>query len=244
MKQYAGEDWYLQLDSHHRFAPGWDSMLIEQAVICGSAKPLLTTYAAAFAPADEAQAVEQVTTMEFDQFNMDGLPTFKGALLTEPAAQPVRARFVSAHFLFAPGDFVQEVPYDPELYFVGEEISLAVRAFTHGYDLFHPARHILWHDYTRTGRTKHWDDHTGEHGATTAWHERDKVSVAKVLRLLIDPWVGPDGLGTVRDAGEYENYAGISFRHRRVQAGWVAAQRDRRTALGDSRGLETSLLFL
>ncbi len=63
--------------------------------------------------------------------------------------RPLRARFVSAHFLFTLGAFVNDVPYDPELYFHGEEIMLAIRAFTHGYDLFHPPEHILWHEYTR-----------------------------------------------------------------------------------------------
>ena len=66
---------------------------------------------------------------------------------------------MSAHFLFAPGKFVEDVPYDPELYFHGEEISLALRAFTHGYDLFHPSQHILWHFYSRAEHAKHWSDH-------------------------------------------------------------------------------------
>ena len=44
------------------------------------------------------------------------------------------------------------VPYDPTLYFLGEEITLAVRAYTHGYDLFHPSETIVWHEYTRNGR--------------------------------------------------------------------------------------------
>ena len=49
-----------------------------------------------------------------------------------------------------------------------------------------------------------------------AWHERDAVSLAKVKRLLTEPWKGRDGSdrGTVAD---YEAYAGVSFGHRRVQ---------------------------
>ena len=41
---------------------------------------------------------------------------------------------------------------------------MTVRAFTHGYDLFYPHRVILWHEYTRNYRPKHWDDHTAEKG--------------------------------------------------------------------------------
>jgi len=40
----------------------------------------------------------------------------------------MRARFISAHFSFSIGNFVSEIPYDPDLYFIGEEITLSIRA--------------------------------------------------------------------------------------------------------------------
>ena len=144
MKLYRGEDWYLQLDSHHRFVQDWDVRLIEQAALTDSEKPVLSTYAAAFNPYAEALAIEQVTRMEFDCFTEQGAILARPGVIAPPG-RPIRARFLSAHCLFAPGSFVEDVPYDPELYFIGEEITLAVMAFTHGYDLFHPSRHILWH---------------------------------------------------------------------------------------------------
>jgi hypothetical protein len=216
MKLYRGEDWYLQLDSHHRFAADWDAKLINQAAATGSSRPVLTTYADAFTPGAETGS-GTVTSMEFDYFTADGLPMFRPVHVATPPAEPVRARFVSAHFLFAPGSFVEDVPYDPELYFHGEEITLAVRAFTHGYDLFHPGEHILWHEYTRAGRSKHWEDHTAERGVRVSWHDRDALSLAKAARLLTQPWLGRDGMGTERTPAEYEAYAGLSFRRRQVQ---------------------------
>ena len=217
MNLYDGEDWYLQLDSHHRFAQDWDAKLVEQAALTERAKPVLTTYAAAFTPGAEAHAREQVTIIGFDRFSKEGVVLTKPGVIAEPPAVPPRARFISAHFLFAPGSFVCEVPYDPELYFLGEEITLAVRAFTHGYDLFHPSRHILWHEYTRANRTRHWDDHAREAGVNVAWHDRDAVSLAKVTRLLTEPWADRDGVGSARSVAEYEKYAGVSFRQRQVQ---------------------------
>lgn len=217
MKLYDGETWYLQLDSHHRFAEAWDIKLIEQVGLSRSEKPVLTTYPAGFTPGQEAGAAEQVTVMEFDSFTNQGLPSLRPSVVTEPPARPIRARFIAAGFLFAPGSFVHEVPYDPELYFHGEEITLAVRAFTHGYDLFHPCQHILWHEYIRTGQRRHWDDHTNKGGARIAWHERDAPSQVKANRLLTEPWLGPDGVGTARSVADYEAYAGMSFRDRRVQ---------------------------
>jgi hypothetical protein len=115
------------------------------------------------------------------------------------------------------GDFVDEVRYDPEIYFLGEEIMLTVRAFTHGYDLFHPLEHIVWHEYTRPRRPKHWDDHLRIRGIEVEWHHRDAVSRSKVTRFLTAPHVGLFGCGVVRTLRDYEAYAGLSFRHRAVE---------------------------
>jgi hypothetical protein len=217
MRLYDQEEWYLQLDSHHRFGEGWDDKLTRQVELTGSEKPILTTYAAAFSPQRPADAVEQTTRIEFGSFTREGVILTAPGLVVNPSSTPARARFLSAHFLFAPGSFVADVPYDPELYFIGEEITLAVRAFTHGYDLFHPSEHILWHEYTRAQRRRHWDDHTSEHGAEIAWHVRDAASLDKIARLLADPHSGRDAFGTARSFADYEAYAGVSFRHRRVQ---------------------------
>ena len=122
----------------------------------------------------------------------------------------MRARFISAHFLLS-SSFVSDVPYDPDLYFIGEEITLAVRAFTSGYDLFHPSEAILWHEYTRDQRPKHWDDHNETLGVNLAWHERDKLSLDKVNNFLLLPKPGQFGCGTVRSFADYERYAGLSF---------------------------------
>ena len=65
--------------------------------------------------------------------------------------------------------FCEEVPHDPDYYFHGEEISIAVRAFTHGYDLFHPHKVVCWHEYTREGRDKHWEDHDVDSDESAGW---------------------------------------------------------------------------
>jgi prolyl 4-hydroxylase len=101
------------------------------------------------------------------------------------------------------------------VYFTGEEITLAVRAFTHGYDLFEPSRIIVWHQYVRADQRKHWDDHLGD--GSPAWHERDAASRTKVRRLFEEPDFGPFGLGTERTLEDYEAYAGLSFRHHQLQ---------------------------
>jgi hypothetical protein len=154
--------------------------------------------------------------MTFDRFTPEGIALFRSRSLSggEPGGGPVRARFVSAHLLFTLGSFVAEVPYDPDLYFIGEEISLAIRAFTHGYDLFHPGVHVAWHEYSRSLRPKHWDDHLPGSGTELPWHTRDAASLDKVRRFLAGPDIGPFGCGSVRSFDDYQLYSGVDFRRR------------------------------
>ncbi len=217
MKLWDGEDFFLQIDSHHRFAENWDAVLLDQAERTGAAKPLISAYAPAYAPGAPLPATEAPTVMRLDRYSPEGIPLYQFFALPEHlrTGQPIRARFVSAHMLFTLGAFVSEVPYDPELYFIGEEISLAVRAFSHGYDLFHPGAHVLWHEYTRLQRPKHWDDHVAGSEAPRPWQELDRASLEKVRRLLTRQEEGRFALGPDRTLAAYEAYAGLNLRFMR-----------------------------
>ena len=223
---YKGEAYTLQLDSHHRFVEGWDRFLVrwlKRLQARGYPKPVLTAYLPSFDPEnDPADRVSKPWALQFESF------TPQGVLLMVPEKlrgwksfdAPVPARFYSAHFCFTLGRFCHEVPHDPHLYFHGEEISITVRAYTHGYDLFHPHRVVAWHEYTRKHRVKHWDDNI-------QWSQRDIHSQERNRRLLgVDgaqatpSEFGQYGLGTVRTLASYEAYAGVSFAHRTVRVPW------------------------
>jgi hypothetical protein len=221
---YEDEDYTLQIDSHHRFVQGWDDALLAMVKLTKSEKPILTSYAPAFDPSDTSGVfTQQPWALKFHRFTPDGIVFFMPEPIAdwENLARPLPARFFSAHFAFAHGAFCREVPYDPNYYFHGEEISMAVRAFTHGYDLFYPHRTILWHEYTRNYRPKHWDDHTLEKGVPMPWTTRNEETFTR-NRILFgmedgDVDFGPYGFGNVRTLKEYEQFAGVNFRLRRVQ---------------------------
>jgi hypothetical protein len=217
MNLYDGEDWYLQLDSHHRFAQDWDTKLTAQASLTGSSKPLLS--APAPYASGGAYTPQTLYRFEFTGFRPDGIPEFMTTSVPDHLIDglPMRIRLVCGHFIFAAGCYVQEVPCDPDLYYSCAEITLAIRAFTHGYDLYAPGQHILWHDYAGVRRRRHWDDHTPEQDARLSWHDRYTAGIAKVAGFLAEPAVERYGLGTARTFADYEAYAGISFRHRRFQ---------------------------
>ena len=163
-QNYNGEEYYFQLDSHHRFVKDWDTeciKMIKQLKKAGHEKPLLTAYIPSYNPEKDPQERQpDPWWLTFDRFIPEGAVFFLPATIPgwKEMTQPVPSRFLSAHFIFTIGKWCQEVPYDPEYYFHGEEISLAARSYTWGYDLFHPHKVIAWHEYTRKGRTKQWDD--------------------------------------------------------------------------------------
>jgi len=223
-QNYKGEDYTLQLDSHHRFVKGWDSRcikMLKQLQDDGFEKPLLTSYIPSFDPDnDPTGRVQTPWKMTFDRFIPEGAIFFLPADVENfnNLERPIRGRFYSAHFAFTLGKFSEEVQHDPEYYFHGEEISIAVRAFTHGYDIFHPHMLVAWHEYTRKGRVKHWDE-------SKDWTERNSKSHLKNRKLFAmdgedtdeEHRFGKYGFGKARTLEEYEKYAGISFSKRAVQ---------------------------
>jgi hypothetical protein len=222
---YQGETYTFQLDSHHRFIRHWDTELInmiEGLQAKGHKKPLITSYISSYNPETDPNGRTQVPwLMNFDRFTPEGVIFFLPATIPgwQNLKEPIPSRFYSAHFAFTVGQFAVEVQHDPEFYFHGEEITIAVRAFTHGYDLFHPHKIIAWHEYTRKGRVKQWDD-------DSEWGKRNIRTHEKTRKLLgvdgqsfdsDEETYGKYGLGKERTIADWERYAGIRFSDRAVQ---------------------------
>jgi len=221
-QNYKDEEYTIQLDSHHRFVDNWDVEsinMIKQLQDKGYKKPLLTGYVSSFDPDnDPAARIQQPWKMNFDRFIPEGAVFFLPATIDDhqERTEPIPARFYSAHFCFTLGSFVKEVPHDPEYYFHGEEISIAVRAYTHGYDLFHPHKVIVWHEYTRKGRKKQWDDDNQWVTKNVNSHKRNR-KLFEMDGEVKDIDFGIFDFGKERTLNDYERYAGLSFKKRAVQ---------------------------
>jgi hypothetical protein len=218
---YKNEKYTLQIDSHMRFAENWDEEMInmvKQLQKKGHKKPLLTGYVSSFNPDNDPQGrIMDPWRMTFDRFIPEGAVFFLPETIPgwQDLTEPVTSRFYSAHFCFTIGKFAKEVQHDPDYYFHGEEISIAARAYTHGYDLFHPHKVLIWHEYTRKGRTKQWDD-------DKKWVDRNNLCHKKNRALFgmdnEEPMEhGKYGFGKVRTLRDYEKYSGLLFSRRAVQ---------------------------
>ena len=225
-KLWNGEDYTLQLDSHHRFAEKWDEQLLEMMSMTESSKPIITTYAGMYRPSDNKLLNTEPYKMVASNFTPGGTIMFRPHSIPnwENLNKPIPARFVSGHFFFTIGQHCNEYKYDPNIYFAGDEISLSIRSFTLGYDLFHPHRTVVWHEYTREGRTKHWTDFDTHNVQAKVverpWWEMDNDSKRRLRHMLqeednnID--LGIYGLGNVRSHRDYELYTGIHFKNRKL----------------------------
>jgi len=225
-KLWAGEEYTMQLDSHHRFLQDWDTELIEMMKQTGSEKPIITAYAGMYSPSDNKLLNVEPYKMVASNFTPGGTIIFHPHQIPswETLDKPIPARFVSGHFFFTIGKHCEEYKYDPNLYFAGDEISLSIRSYTLGYDLFHPHKTVVWHEYTREGRTKHWTDFNDENKSKgiveKQWWEMDTISKIRLRHMLQeennDIDLGIYGLGQVRTHRDYELYAGINFLERKL----------------------------
>ena len=205
---YNGEEYTLQLDSHHRFVKDWDIILInmfKKLKEKGYLKPLITAYLPSYDPELDPEGRVMVPwKIDFKEITHDKQVLFIPSYINnfKSLSEPVIAKFYSAHFSFTSGSFVKEVPHDPELYFTGEEMSITVRAYTYGYTLFHPHIVIAWHEYSRKNRVKQWDD-------DKEWWKKDKHSKQHYLNIFTNK--GLYGIGQEKTIEDYISFSGINF---------------------------------
>jgi len=222
-QRYSGETYTLQIDSHMRFAPDWDVEMIKmvkQLQKKGFKKPLLTGYVSSFDPDnDPSGRVQEPWRMSFDRFIPEGAVFFLPETIPgwQTLTEPVPARFYSAHYCFTLGQFSNEVQHDNEFYFHGEEIAVGVRAYTWGYDLFHPHKTLIWHEYTRKDRVKSWDDDKEWGKKNESAHLKNRKLFSMDGEVYNPEEFGKYGFGTERTLKDYEKYSGLLFSKRAVQ---------------------------
>jgi hypothetical protein len=246
------EDFVLQLDSHHRFVKNWDSTLLKwyDDLVNDGYNPLICGYLPYYDPFNDPGArVQEPWLSEAASFYPFGTIFIRPRYIPnwQSLTKPFPARFLSGHFCFGPNKWAKEVRHDADIYFSGEEINLTVRSFTHGYDLFHPHRVIIWHATMRTERDGIlvWDD---QHKAgNNMWWKQQDIARSKIRQLLRTEDNGFDltgyDLGTVRTLRDYEKYAGIHFKRKSFQKWTTDCKFPPNPVIIDEQEWENSFMF-
>ncbi|CAB4175209.1 Glycosyltransferase, GlcNAc [uncultured Caudovirales phage] len=216
-EHYDGEDFYLQMDSHTILDEGWDRTVIEQVFdyqLMGFKKPLLTCYPRNYwyekgdvvTDALGGDATEiSFTTVRPEQFKQLSIPTQTAMANREGN---IFSKSVSGGCVFTVGAFIKP---NPKLAFYGEEIALAARAYTNGFDLLLPEKVFMSHLYYNldkrdvNNRSLVWEDYPEEFTAM------DKISKEEIVNMFTQNWVGENYLGSERTLAQYEAFSGLNF---------------------------------
>jgi hypothetical protein len=222
MELYSGQEYFLQIDSHTRFAPGWDSISIDQLNraknISGHSRVLLSYFPAPYEPERNGGMFLVKNNPKIKSY-----PTRQRILLnkrkqwtaerfefeSKTKESPELSQTVLGGFMFSDASIINEVPYDPEISFFGEEVCFAMRAWTRGWDIYSPSKNIVYHFYSRGGYDKIWKDRNLR---GVSWKEIEEISYKKQKRVLCGEEVGVFGAGDVRSIQEYEEFVGVNFK--------------------------------
>jgi Glycosyltransferase (GlcNAc) len=226
---YQGENFFFQIDSHMLFEPAWDEQLLQlwQDLKKFTHKPIISTYPYGF-EFEEGKAVVKISVSDKTTLVLRPKPESSlsqaNATLSFRAEhvfvrQPVLGSHVAGGFLFTHGDFIDEIPYDPRLYFHGEEQSIALRAFTHGWDIYHPSHIPVFHLY-KMPHTSHENHH---------WHpkwdmQRDikftsltELAAERLKDLVYQRRdLGSFGLGQERSVEDFAKRSGINYLAKKI----------------------------
>lgn len=226
---YQNETYLLQIDSHMLFEQDWDEQLITQleALRVRHPKPIVSTYPYGFEFVDGEPKVlisisDQTTLVlrphpETDLSETNATLRFRAEHVFK--REPIMGAHVAGGFIFTLGNFVQEIPYDPYLYFHGEEQDLAIRAFTNGWDIFHPPHIPLFHLYKLPNtdhQTHHWHPEW-EKDRDFKWTELTESAKQRLIELLYKRSnLGVYSLGKKRTLKDFAKLSGIDYINKRL----------------------------
>ncbi|KAH7474429.1 [Skp1-protein]-hydroxyproline N-acetylglucosaminyltransferase [Phytophthora ramorum] len=222
-KVWQGEEYYLQIDSHMRFRPGWDCFLINELGKCSSAKSILTTYPLGYTLPNKVSAECRPTLLCASSFDEDSLLRQTSKILAKKTTKPLSSLFWAAGFAFSSSKVIAEVPYDETLRFLffGEESSMAARLWTSGWDFFTPSETVVYHLWTRAYRPVFQELENEETKTCRAASAQFVKQLLQADEACDGPGnassVGKHPLGTARSFESYQKHVGVDFSTRSIE---------------------------
>lgn len=153
-KLWNGEKYFLKIDAHSHFLKDWDQILVDM-IRKFPKKTILTHYPVAEDLLLGDNQINHFPWMCKAVFRPDA---YDGLLIqsceechsiNHPDSVSCPTPFVAAGFLFGSSKMIYDVPYDRHLpwLFEGEELLLAARLWTSGWNFFSPLTNIISHQY-------------------------------------------------------------------------------------------------
>lgn len=227
-KELMGDqDIYMQIDSHIMFGKNWDEYLIKEYNKAKTwiDKPVITGYPRGFSVieigdkgfnTDEEYIFKKYDEPEggpYTQVMTVAKPFHQGlfcpAIARDAEPKQYKGFLLAGGFIFTEMQWALDVPYDPEIFFSGEEPTLALRSFTKGYDIVHVPETPVWHWYNGEGvevkRDLIWNEQNGKSNKLT------RIGNKRTDYVLSGNDYGEYGLGTTRTIDEYAHLSGLDY---------------------------------
>ena len=238
-RMYRGEYYAVQSDAHVSFVVNWEMSLIHELESTGNDMAVMSTYLSDFygsidEDGNSKKKARPIMCNSRFQWSKKGYHIHHS---TQPESypkihgSPQMHPWWSAGFSFSRGHFFVNVPYDwlQPMVFSGEEMSIAIRGFTIGYDYYTPEKSVCFHHYaeSKEGKEKRknvptfWEN-------TEDYEELGILSMRRMLGIVHmnpdvdkDTWDHTDedryGLGGVRKPEQLFSLLGIDVENHTME---------------------------
>lgn len=218
---YNGEDYYLQIDSHMRFAQNWDDVLIKNYLKYKSmgANPAISSYPASY-DYNELNVIALSNQLNVSYIDFIQDLSFQGNYVPHQRAvsnmeNNVFSRSVAGGSIFTSGELASIKP-NTKIFFWGEEILTAMRLYTHGFDIMLPESQNIYHLYYDADRGYKNLRRQVREDFPKECNALEEISRKELSRIVVDKPVGDQELGSSRTLEEYELFAGINFIDKKI----------------------------
>ena len=211
------EEYVLQIDAHMRFVKHWDTKMIEQLLGTKDKNAIISFY--------PSNCKEDMMKLDLDDPVFDqpcsscvlcassfkDYPCYFVTFTSYPRNEKngyLRNPYISGNNFFTFSRVHKVVYNDPDMFFYADELAMALRLFTYGYNVYVPTESYIYHQYER--KTQSFPK------ITTQMLDEDKR-----FRRLVEVGeeeinLGEYGLGNQRTLAQYEAFSGIDFLNRKL----------------------------
>ena len=150
---YDDQDFVLMIDSHTTFRNNWDTRLLDEWRRTKDPCAILTTYPNQYGGGNKWSS-QQPTFLKAKKWSFVKFPLYIQGRFKEQPGKPVPAIVIAAGFCFLPRHAVDKAPYvtDVPFSFIGEETVMAIKYFTHGFNIYSPTENIVETSFRRSER--------------------------------------------------------------------------------------------
>ena len=231
-RMYRGEAFAMQIDAHVLFVNHWDTDLLLQWESTGNEMAVLSTYLTDLQGSLDAEGNSKRNTRPIMcnsafEGSMPARYLRHGAQPEEAPVvhgSPMMQPFWAAGMSFARGHFIHRVPYDCclPMVFMGEEISIGIRGWTWGYDMYTLESSVVFHEYAqKSGRRRgvhmFWENHNHGSGQDALKRLTAIIGMAPDVADYDRTEEDKYGLGKARSVDEFYRIFLVDVEHRSSQ---------------------------